>query len=164
MSSSRETEIGCPTLDFFCSILGTEKKQFVQLLTRTVNIVILITSHVHNKHIVILRACLFQLFCWFWSPEATVLWTDKRLAFQPTSMIIDLVKTVQNQHEYTIGRIITIEGIRHFLDPKHYVPLRIPPHVIPTILRFSPTRPQPNSPHNQILRKAHKKKPKQTSP
>jgi hypothetical protein len=76
-------------------------------------------------------------------------------AFQPASIRIALVKTVQNQHEHKIGRIVTIVGICCFLDPKPFGPLHLSLHVIHTILRFFP---QPNSLHSQILRKAGQKK------
>jgi hypothetical protein len=52
-------------------------------------------------------------------------------------------------------------GIRHFLDPKPYEPLHLPPHVILTIFRFSP---QLDSPHCQILRKARPKKAETNRP
>jgi hypothetical protein len=43
-----------------------------------------------------------------------------------------------NQREHTIGRVVAISGICHFLDPKPYGPFHLPSHVIPTVLRFSP--------------------------
>jgi hypothetical protein len=54
--------------------------------------------------------------------------TAKRPAFQLTFVRITLVKTVQNQCEHRIGRVIAIVGIRHFVDPKPYGPL----HLFPT--------------------------------
>jgi hypothetical protein len=76
-------------------------------------------------------------------------------AFQPASIRIALVKTVQNQHEQKIGRIVMIVGICCFLDPEPFRPLHLPPHVIHTILRFFS---QPDSLYSQILRKAGQKK------
>jgi hypothetical protein len=96
-----------------------------------------------------LRPCLFQLF--LASGHQKLLRTTKRTAFQPASIRIDLVKSIENQHKHIISRVIVIVRIRHFLVPEYYGHHHLPPHVIPTILRFSP---QPNSPHNQILRKA----------
>jgi hypothetical protein len=58
-----------------------------------------------------------------------LLWTAKRSAFQSASMRIALVKIVQNQREYTIGRAAAIGGIHHFLDLKPYEPLHLPPYV-----------------------------------
>jgi hypothetical protein len=76
-------------------------------------------------------------------------------SFQPASIKFFLVKTIQNQHKHIIGWVVAIIGIHHFLDPKPYEHLYLPPHVILIILRFSP---QPDSPHSQILRKAGQKK------
>jgi hypothetical protein len=76
-------------------------------------------------------------------------------AFQPASIRIALIKTVQNQHEHKIGRIVMIVGMCCFLDPEPFGPLHLSPHVIHTILRFFP---QPDSLHSQILRKAGQKK------
>jgi hypothetical protein len=45
-------------------------------------------------------------------------------------------KNRSNQYEHKIGRVVTIVGIHHFLDPKPFGPLHLPPYVIPTILRF----------------------------
>jgi hypothetical protein len=61
-------------------------------------------------------------------------------AFQPASIRIVLVKTVQNQHEHRIGRVITIVGIHRFLNSEPFGSLHLP--IISTILRFSP---QPDS-------------------
>jgi hypothetical protein len=97
--------------------------------------------------------CLFQLFTAF--VHQKLLRTIKHSVFQTTSIKIDLLKTIQNQHKHIIHLVIAIVGIRHFLDLESYGHLHLPPHVIPRILRFSP---QPNSPHNQILRKASHKK------
>ena len=85
----------------------------------------------------------------------------KRPSFSASFYKNALVKTVQNQHEHKIGRIITIVGICCFLDPEHFGPLHLPPHVIHTILRFFP---QPDSLHNQILRKAGQKKAEPNRP
>jgi hypothetical protein len=38
-------------------------------------------------------------------------------------MRIVLVKTVKYQREHIIGRIVVIEGVHYFLDPKLYYPL-----------------------------------------
>jgi hypothetical protein len=75
--------------------------------------------------------------------------------FQPVSIKITSVKTVQNQHEHKIGRIVMIVGICWFIDPEPFGPLHLPPHVIHTILRFFL---QPDSLHSQIFRKAGQKK------
>jgi hypothetical protein len=82
-------------------------------------------------------------------------------AFQPASIKIVLVKTIQNQHEHKIGRIVIIVGICWFLDPEPFRPLHLPPHVIHTILRFFP---QPDSLHSQIFRKAGQKKAEPNTP
>jgi hypothetical protein len=85
--------------------------------------------------------------------------TAKRLIFQPASIKIDLLKTIRNQQKHIIGQVVAIVAIRPFLDPEPYGYLHLPPHVIPTILRFSS---QLDSPHNQILRKTCQKKLNQT--
>jgi hypothetical protein len=72
-----------------------------------------------------------------------------------------LVKTVQNQHEHKIDRIVMIVGICCFLDPEPFGPLHLPSHVIHTILRFFS---QPDSLHGQILRKAGQRKAKPNRP
>jgi hypothetical protein len=95
------------------------------------------------------------------SGHQKLLQTAKHLAFQPASIRITLVKIVQNQHEHKIYRVVRIGGICHFLDPKPYRLIHCPPHVIFTILRFSP---QPYSPHSYILRKAHQKKAETNRP
>jgi hypothetical protein len=82
-------------------------------------------------------------------------------AFQPASIRIALVKTVQNQHKHKIGRIVMIVGICCFLDPEPFGPLHLSPHVIHTILRFFS---QPDSLHSQILRKAGQKKAEPNRP
>jgi hypothetical protein len=56
-------------------------------------------------------------------------------AFQPASIRIALIKTVQNQHEHKLGRIVMIVGMCCFLDPEPFGPLHLSPHVIHTILR-----------------------------
>jgi hypothetical protein len=76
-------------------------------------------------------------------------------AFQPASIRITLVKTVQNQHEHKIGWIVTIVGICCFLDPEPFGPLHLPSHVIHTILKFST---KSDSLYSQIIRKAGQKK------
>jgi hypothetical protein len=58
------------------------------------------------------------------------------LVFQPTSIRTALVKTVENQHEHIIGRVVVIVEIHRFLDPEPFGPLHLPPHIIPTIHRF----------------------------
>jgi hypothetical protein len=101
---------------------------------------------------------LFQFFS-FWPPKSAM--DYQTLAFQPASIRIDLVKTIQNQHRHRIGRVVAIVGIRHFLDPELYGHFHLSPHVIPTILIFS---------HNQILpairfsEKLVRKKLNQTDP
>jgi hypothetical protein len=57
---------------------------------------------------------------------------------------------VQNQHEHKIGRVVTIVGIRRFLDPEPFGPLHLTLHVIPMILRSSP---QPDS-QKKLVRKS----------
>jgi hypothetical protein len=83
------------------------------------------------------------------------------LAFQPAYIRIALVKTVQNQHEHKIGRIVMIVGICCFLNPEPFRPLHLPPHVIHTIFKFFS---QPDFLHNQILRKAGQKKAEPNMP
>jgi hypothetical protein len=61
-----------------------------------------------------LRHCLFWLFPAFGHQKLT--WTLKHLDFQSASIKIILIKTVQNEYENIIGRVVTIVGIRHFLD------------------------------------------------
>jgi hypothetical protein len=102
---------------------------------------------------------LFGLFSA--SGHQKLLQIAKRPSFSASFYKNALVKTVQNQHEHKIGRIITIVGICCFLDPEHFGPLHLPPHVIHTILRFFP---QPDSLHSQILRKAGQKKAEPNRP
>jgi hypothetical protein len=64
-----------------------------------------------------------------------VILTVKRLVFQPAFIKIILIKNVQNQHEHIIDRVITIVGIRRFLDHEPFGPLHHHPHVIPIMLR-----------------------------
>jgi hypothetical protein len=64
--------------------------------------------------------------------------TVKRLVFQTVFVRIALLKTVQNQCEHKLSRVVAIVGICHFQDSKLYGPIYLPPHVISTILRFSP--------------------------
>jgi hypothetical protein len=102
-----------------------------------------------------LCGCLFGIF---------QLLANKSCCGPPSALAfirIVLVKTVQNQHEHKIDRFIMIVEIRHFLDPKPFEPLCMPPHVIPTILRFSP---QPDCLHGQILRKVGQKKAEPNMP
>jgi hypothetical protein len=74
----------------------------------------------------------------------------KQFASQSAYVRIALVKIVQiNVNK--IRRVVTMGGIRCFLDPKPYVPL----HLSLMIFRFSL---QLDSPVIQILRKARKKK------
>lgn len=47
-----------------------------------------------------------------------------------------LMKSVQNQYEYTIGQLVGIEIICHFLDSKLYILIYFSPYVIVTIIRF----------------------------
>lgn len=82
-------------------------------------------------------------------------------AFQSASIRIVLVKTVQNQHERIIGRVVTILEIHRFLDHWPFGPLHLPPRVIPTIFRFFP---QSDFLHIQILRKNSQKKAKLNRP
>jgi hypothetical protein len=65
---------------------------------------------------------------------------------------IVLVKTVQNQREYIISRVVTIVGFSRFVYTKSRGPLYLPAHVISTLLRFFQ---QPNS-----QKKLVRKKPK----
>jgi hypothetical protein len=81
--------------------------------------------------------------------------------FQPASIKIDLVKTVQNQHKHKIGRIVMIVEICCFLDLEPFRPLHLPPHVIHTILIFFL---QPDSLHSQILRKSWSEKAEPNRP
>jgi hypothetical protein len=83
-----------------------------------------------------------------------LLQTVKHSIFRPASIIFILVKTVQNQCEYRIDRVITIVESRHFLYHKSYGLFYLSLHVIFTILRFSS---RPDSYHIQILRKAYRK-------
>jgi hypothetical protein len=98
-------------------------------------------------------ACLFRLFAA--SGHQKLLRTAKRSAFQPASIKFVEAKIIQNQHKHIIGWVVIIVVIRHFLDPEPYEQLYLPPHIIVTILRFSP---QPDSPHSQIFRKVGQKK------
>jgi hypothetical protein len=95
------------------------------------------------------------------SGHQKLLRTAKRSTFQSTSIKVDLVKTIQNQHKHIIGQVVAIVGICHFLDHEPYGQLYLPPHVIPTILRFSP---QPDSPHNKIIRKDGQRKAESNKP
>jgi hypothetical protein len=52
-------------------------------------------------------------------------------------MRITLVKTIQNQREHVIGRIVVIVENHHFLYPKSYRLFYLPLHVISRIIRFS---------------------------
>jgi hypothetical protein len=62
------------------------------------------------------KPCLFQPF--LASDHQKLLRTAKHSAFQLAFIRIDLIKTIQNQHEYRIGRVVAIVGIRLFLDPE----------------------------------------------
>jgi hypothetical protein len=64
-------------------------------------------------------------------------------------------KTIQNQYEHRIGRVVAILGIHHFPDPELFKPLYLPPHIILTILGFFS---QPDSFYSWILKKAGQKK------
>jgi hypothetical protein len=75
---------------------------------------------------------------------------QKRSALQPASIRITLVKTVRNQREHKIDRVVAIVRNRHFLHPKPYGLFYLSANVISTILIFYL---QPDSPHSQILRK-----------
>lgn len=79
--------------------------------------------------------------------QKLLLRATKHLTFKLASIKIALVKTVQYQREHLTGCVAT-ERICHFLDPKPYRPLHLPPYVIP-IARF--------------LEKVVRKKTKQTS-
>jgi hypothetical protein len=59
-------------------------------------------------------ALFVSVFFSFWPPKAAMYY--QTLAFQPASIRIDLVKTIQNQHRHRIGRVVAIVGIHHFLD------------------------------------------------
>jgi hypothetical protein len=87
--------------------------------------------------------CLFQLLAA--SGHQKLLRTAKRSTFQPAFIKFVWVKTIQNQHKHIIGSVVAIVGIYHFLDPKPYGYLYLPPHVILIILRFST---QPDSYHS----------------
>jgi hypothetical protein len=89
----------------------------------------------------------------FWPPEAAA--TCQTSSFLASFCKNRFVKTVQNQREHTIDRIVVIVGMHHFLDTKLYKLLYLPLHVIHMIFRFSL---QLDSPHNQILKKAGQKK------
>lgn len=67
-------------------------------------------------------------------------------------MKIVLLKTVQNQREYKIGRVVIIVRIHHFLNPKPSGLFHLSSYIIPMILILSL---QLDSPHNQILKKTH---------
>jgi hypothetical protein len=47
--------------------------------------------------------------------------TANQSAFQPSSIKIDLVKTIQSQHEHKIDRVVAIVGVCHFLYPGPYM-------------------------------------------
>lgn len=112
-----------------------------------------------NSWGITLRPCLFHLCSA--SGQLKMLQTTKHPSFQSASMKIAVVKTVQNQREPMISRVIAIVVNHHFLHPKPHGLFYIPPHVISMIPRFFR---QPNSPQNQILRKAPQNKLNQTSP
>jgi hypothetical protein len=61
---------------------------------------------------------------------------------------IVLVKTVQNQHEHIIGRVVMIVRICCFLDLEPFGPLHLHLHVITMILRFFP-QPDSSQPDSQ---------------
>jgi hypothetical protein len=73
----------------------------------------------------------------------------------PTFIKLALLKTIQNQYKHIIRRVIVIVGIHHFLDPEPYEYIHLTPHVILTIIKFSP---QSDSSHSQILIKVGQKK------
>jgi hypothetical protein len=58
-------------------------------------------------------------------------------SFQPAYMRISWLKLVQSQREHTIGRVVAIGGICHFIDPKTlWTPSSSPAHnptILPTI-------------------------------
>jgi hypothetical protein len=58
------------------------------------------------------------------------------LTFQPASIRIVLIKSVQNQHKHGISGVVAILRIHCFLDPKLFGSLQIFSHVIFTIFRF----------------------------
>jgi hypothetical protein len=62
--------------------------------------------------------------------------STKRTTLQPASMRITLEKTVENQCEHKIDRVVAIIGIRHFLEHKHYGSFHLLPHVILIMLVF----------------------------
>jgi hypothetical protein len=95
------------------------------------------------------------------SGHQKLLQTTQRSIFQSTSIKVDLVKTIQNQHKHIIGRVVAIVGICHFFYHEFYGQLYLPPHVIPTILRFSL---QLDSQHNKIIRKDGQRKAESNKP
>jgi hypothetical protein len=112
---------------------------------------------VPHGSVMLLMMCLFVSA----SGHQKLLRTTKRSAFQPASIKFVRAKTIQNQYKHIIGWVVVIVGIRHFLDPESYKQFYLPPHVIVMILRFSS---QPDSPHNQIFRKAGQKKAEPNRP
>jgi hypothetical protein len=76
----------------------------------------------------------------------------KRSTFQLASTKIELVKIMQNQHEYIIDRVLAIVKIHHFLNPKLYGHLHHHQHDIQILF---PTR---------FLEKLVRKKLNQTVP
>jgi hypothetical protein len=89
----------------------------------------------------LMSGCLFQLIFIFWPPETD---TDYQTpAFSAHFCENRFGENHPNKHKHRIGRVITIGGICHFLDPKPYRPIHLPPHVIPTThihptTRFAP--------------------------
>jgi hypothetical protein len=87
------------------------------------------------------------LFAWaffnLWPPKAVADYQTLQ-TFQPACIRIALVKTIQNQHEHRIDRVVTIVEIRRFLDLEPFRPLYLPPaynsydtQILP-IAKFSP--------------------------
>jgi hypothetical protein len=71
------------------------------------------------------------------SGRQKLLRTIKHSTFQSDFVRIILMKTVQNQREHRIGRVVAIITIRQFLHPKPYERIYLLSHVIHAIIRFS---------------------------
>jgi hypothetical protein len=70
------------------------------------------------------KSCFEQPIMFFVLVEAAV--DCQTTSFQPNSIRIALVKTIQNQREHRIGRAIAIVETHLFLDPKRYGLLHLP--------------------------------------
>jgi hypothetical protein len=91
-----------------------------------------------------MSGCLFQLIFIFWPPETATNYQTP--TFSAHFCENRFGENHPNKREHRIGRVITIGGICHFLDPKPYRPIHLPPHVIPTTHIHPTTRlaPQPD--------------------